>query len=130
MLHRRDAMIRLGQLGLGSLSLPGLLGAEAQAAAARPGTARSCILLFLWGGPSQPDLWDMKPEAPDGVRSQFRPIDTVVPGIQICDQMPLLARHADKVAIVRSMSHESNNHEPSVYHTLTGRKNPTLVVPA
>ncbi len=130
MLHRRDAMIRLGQLGLGSLTLPALLEAEVRAESTRPATAKSCILLYLWGGPSQPDLWDMKPEAPDGIRSQFSPIDTAAPGITICDQMPRLARLTDKVAIIRSMSHESNNHEPSVYHTLTGRRNPTLVVPA
>lgn len=129
MLHRRDAMIRLGQIGLGSLSLPALLSAEGRAGSPAP-RAKSCILLFLWGGPSQPDMWDMKPDAPEGIRSQFRPIDTNVPGIRICDQMPLSARIADKYAIIRSMSHESNNHEPSVYYTMTGRKNPTLVAPA
>src|SRR3954452_8770914 len=128
MLHRRDAMVRLGQIGLGSLGLPGLLAAEATAKT-KP-RAKSCILLFLWGGPSQPDMWDMKPEAPEGIRSQFKPIDTNVPGIQVCDQLPLSARLADKYAIIRSMSHESNNHEPSVYHALTGRRNPALVVPA
>src|SRR5207244_8063411 len=84
MLHRRDAMLRLGQLGLGALSLPALLRAKNAAAAparepspnARRPTpqARSCILLFLWGGPPQQDMWDMKPDAPDGVRSLFKPI--------------------------------------------------------
>jgi len=74
-------------------------------------------------------MWDMKPEAPEGIRSLFAPIDTNVPGIQICNQMPLLAQHADKFALVRSLTHDSNNHEPSVYRTLTGRKNPSLVVP-
>jgi len=91
--------------------------------------ARSCIYLFLWGGPPQQDLWDLKPEAPDGIRSQFRPIHTRVPGIQICDQMPRLARLMDKVAIVRSVTHASNVHEPSVYHMLTGRQDMTLTVP-
>jgi hypothetical protein len=131
MLHRRDAMIRLGQLGLGALTLPGLLGAKlAQAApAALRGKAKSCIYLFLWGGPPQQDMWDLKPDAPQGIRSLFQPIHTVVPGIDICDQMPLFARHTDKVAIIRSMSHASNEHEPSVYHSLTGHRNPTLVVP-
>lgn len=130
MLHRRDAMMRLGQIGLGSMGLPGLLAAEGQAGIGKRPKAKSCILLFLWGGPSQPDMWDMKPDAPQGVRSRFMPIDTNVPGIRICDQMPLSSRLADKYAIIRSMSHESNNHEPSVYHALTGRRNPTLVVPA
>src|SRR5262249_34886271 len=118
-------MIRLGQLGLGALTLPGLL----RAAPARRGSAKSCIYLFLWGGPPQQDLWDLKPDAPQGIRSHFRPIRTNVPGLDICDQMPLLARHADKLAVVRSLAHASDTHEPSVYHMLTGRQNPTLVVP-
>src|SRR5688572_3199285 len=129
MLHRRDAMLRLGQLGLGSLGLPGLLRAEA-AAPSPTARAKSCILLFLWGGPSQPDMWDLKPEAPEGIRSIFKPIETNVPGVIVSDMLPLSARRMDKVAVIRSMSHESNNHEPSVYHTLTGKRNPTLVVPA
>src|SRR6266545_804023 len=133
MLNRRDAMLRLGQLGLGSLTLPGLLRTEKAHAATVTTTtrrqARSCILLYLWGGPPQNDMWDLKPDAPPGIRSIFRPIQTVVPGVRICDQMPLLARHTNKVAFVRSMTHTSNIHEPSVYHTLTGRQNPTLISP-
>jgi hypothetical protein len=121
-------MLRLGQLGLGTLALPGLLRAETKSMVSRP-RAKSCIYVFLWGGPPQQDLWDLKPDAPQGIRSQFRPIRTNVPGIQITDQMPLLAKHADKVAIVRSLSHPSTVHEPSVYHMLTGRTDPTLVVP-
>jgi hypothetical protein len=131
MLHRRDAMIRLGQLGLGALTLPGLLQAQAAVgpAPARRRHARACILLYLWGGPSQLDMWDMKPDAPQGMRSLFRPVRTMVPGIDICDQMPLTAQQTDKIAFIRSMSHASNVHEPSVYHTLTGRQNPTLISP-
>jgi hypothetical protein len=131
MLHRRDAMIRLGRLGLGALTLPGLLGAEKTLAApaAPRQRARSCIYIFLWGGPPQQDLWDLKPDAPEGIRSPFRPIHTVVPGIDVCDQMPHLARHTDKVAVVRSVSHASNVHEASVYHMLTGHQNPTLISP-
>src|SRR5436305_8799560 len=126
MLHRRDAMLRLGQYGLGALTLPGLLGAEkARAAVERPAaTARSCILIFLWGGPPQQDLWDMKPDAPAGIRSLFRPVRTRAPGIDVCDRMPLLARHTDKVAVVRSVTHPSNEHEAGVYHMLTGKQNP------
>ncbi|HLW66763.1 MAG TPA: DUF1501 domain-containing protein [Gemmataceae bacterium] len=133
MLHRRDAMIRLGQLGLGTLTLPSLLRGQALASTRHSPVQRagadSCIFVFLWGGPPQQDLWDMKPEAPQGIRSQFSAINTKVPGIQICDQMPQFAKHTDKVAIIRSVSHGSNNHEPSVYHMLTGRQNPSLVVP-
>jgi hypothetical protein len=128
MLHRRDAMLQLGQLGLGALTLPGLMALEkAQAAAARK--TRHCIYLFLWGGPPQHDHWDPKPEAPDGIRSAFAPIATRVPGIRISEAMPLLAQRMDRIALVRSLSHDSNVHEPSVYRMLTGRRDPTLVVP-
>jgi hypothetical protein len=75
-------------------------------------------------------MWDMKPDAPEGVRSIWKPIATRAPGVWISEMMPESARVMDKVAVIRSMSHESNNHEPSVYHTLTGRRNPTLVVPS
>ena len=71
----------------------------------------------------------MKPESATGIRSQFATIPTVVPGIDVCEHMPLFARHTDKVALVRSVTHPSNNHEPSVYRTLTGRINNTLSVP-
>ena len=117
MLNRRDAMMRLGQLGLGALTLPQLL--QAAPAPARRRHARSCIYLFLWGGPPQQDMWDMKPDAPQGIRSLFSPVRTAVPGINICDQMPRLARLTDKVAFVRSLTHPSDNHEPGVYHLLT-----------
>src|SRR5688572_27547690 len=110
MLHRRDAMMRLGQMGLGALSLPGLLQAEASHSPVRP-RAKSCIYLFLWGGPPQQDLWDLKPHAPAGIRSLFDPIQTNVPGIHITEQMPRLARLMDKVAVIRSLTHDSNNHE-------------------
>src|SRR5262245_22828161 len=134
LLHRREAMLRLGQIGLGALTLPGLLdsekalGAKPQAATGRR-AARSCILLYLWGGPPQQDMWDMKPDAPQGMRSLFEPMRTVVPGIQLCDQMPMLARHTDKIAFIRSMTHPSTVHEPSVYYTLTGKQDNTLISP-
>jgi hypothetical protein len=127
MLNRRDAMLRLGQLGTAALALPGLLQAETVHVPRR--RARSCIYLFLWGGPPQQDLWDLKPHAPDGVRSPYRPIHTAVPGIQITEMMPRLATHMDKVAVVRSLTHPSNVHEPSVYHMLTGKSDMPFTVP-
>src|SRR5665213_1587524 len=60
-------------------------------------TAKCCIYIFLCGGPSQPDLWDMKPDAPSGMRSQFEPIETNVPGIYFGELIPQVARHADKL---------------------------------
>lgn len=128
-LHRRDAMLRLGALGTAGLTLPQLLHAEASSAKRSSAKASACINIFLWGGPPQQDTWDMKPDAPSGIRSEFGMIDTVVPGIRICDQMPLFAQHTDKVAFIRSLTHPSNNHEPSVYRMMTGRVNNTLVVP-
>ena len=136
MLHRRDAMLRLGQFGLGALTLPGLLRAD-QSQVSSPNLvvprsgkrAKSCILIYLWGGPPQQDLWDMKPHSPSAMRSLFKPIATATPGIEVCEHLPNFARHTNKMAIVRSLTHDSDNHEPSVYRTLTGRINNTLVVP-
>ena len=131
MLTRRDAMIRLGQVGWGALSLPALLRAEQQRRRhlRTSGKAKACILVYLWGGPPQQDMWDLKPDAPEGIRSLFQATDTAVPGIRICDQMPRIARITDKLAIIRSLNHGSNVHEVGVYHTLTGKVNPTLAVP-
>jgi hypothetical protein len=129
MLHRRDAMIRLGQIGLGSLTVPQLLAAQEAKGAPRRATAKSCILVYLWGGPPQQDTFDLKPAAPDGIRSPFQPISTAVPGIQISDQLPQIARVTDQLAIIRSYTHPSNQHEVGVYHTLTGKVDNTLVVP-
>ncbi len=130
-------MIRLGQVGLGALTLPQLLRQEQAQAAGRKqphlvstsGKAKSCILIYLWGGPPQMDMWDPNPKASSGIRSLFQPIDTVVPGIRIAEEMPLFAQHTDKTAIIRSYSHDSNNHEPSVYRSLTGKIDRTLRVP-
>src|SRR5690606_28310438 len=106
MLNRRDAMVRLGQVGLGALTLPALLRGRAARASAGTGggKAKSCILVYLWGGPPQQDTFDLKPDAPEGIRSLFQPIDTVVPGIRVCDQLPLIAKHTDKLAVVRSLT--------------------------
>lgn len=102
-------MIRLGTLGVAGLSLPQLLRAESTSTK-RAARASACINIFLWGGPPQQDTWDLKPDAPSGMRSEFGIIDTVVPGIRICDPMPRLAKQTDKIAFIRSLTHPSNNH--------------------
>ena len=84
------------------------------------GRAKSVILLFLSGAPSHQDIWDLKPEAPAEVRGEFRPIDTVVPGVQIGPHVPRLALVADKFAIVRSMTHSLPSHEHATHFVLTG----------
>src|SRR5438477_9222721 len=89
----RRTWLHLGGLGLLGLSLPRVLRAEAVTAAARP-PARSCVLFLLHGGPSQLDVWDLKPAAPPEIRGAFRPIVTSVPGVQITEHLPRLASAA------------------------------------
>jgi hypothetical protein len=115
-LRRRD-FLRVGTIaGLG-LGLPGL----AQARADGEGAARSCILLFPFGGPSQIDTFDPKPDAPEAIRGEFRPIATAVPGVQVSELFPELARLADRFTIVRSVTHGDVNHTTAGYSLLTGR---------
>ncbi len=128
MLHRRDALLRLGTVGLGGLTLPRLMHAATTATAAKP-SAKSCILVYLWGGPPQHETFDPKLDAPEGIRSQFGATDTVVPGLRICDQLPQIAQLTDKLAVIRSFSHDSNIHEVSVNYTMTGRFKDGLAVP-
>lgn len=116
-LNRRE-FLRVGGLGLAGLSLPTLLQGRARGAAS--GRAKSCIQLFMWGGPSQHETFDLKPHAPSGIRGEFQPIATNVPGIRICEHLPRLARMADRYAILRSVTHTGTNHGTSAYHMLTG----------
>jgi len=102
------------------LSLPRLLQADAAAATPKRGRAKSVIILFLSGGPSQLDMWDLKPDAPADIRGTFKPIRTSVPGIQISEHMPRMARVAQHYTIVRSMSHEDNDHLRACHYMQTG----------
>lgn len=101
----RREWLQLGGLGLFGLTLPALLRAEP---AAR--TPKSILLFLLHGGPSQLDIWDMKPAAPEEIRGAFQPIATSVPGVQITEHLPRLARLAHHFTIVRSMTHSSLFH--------------------
>jgi hypothetical protein len=103
-LSRRD-FLKAGSLGAGAV---GLTLADLQRAEANGrGKDINCILLFLVGGPSQLDTWDLKPTAPDTVRGPFKPIRTNVAGVQICEHFPLMARVADRYAIIRSVHHKA-----------------------
>jgi hypothetical protein len=120
--RRRDVLQvgTAGLLGLG-LNLPGLLQAQAHARTPGKVRAKSVILFVLEGGPAHQDLWDMKPEAPLGVRSEFRPIETTVPGLVFCEHLPLLARQAHHLSLVRSVHHTIGDHNAGAYYALTGR---------
>ncbi|HUY32409.1 MAG TPA: DUF1501 domain-containing protein [Pirellulales bacterium] len=85
------------------------------------GRAKSCILVYLLGGPPHIDMWDLKPDAPAEIRGPFQPIATNVPGIRFGEHLPLLARQADKLAVLRSLTYPNNDHPFMTYHTLTGR---------
>src|SRR5262245_27519477 len=115
-MSRRDFM-RVGALTAGSVGLTMADFAGAQTPGNRSGDM-NCILLFLVGGPSHLDTWDMKPSAPSHIRGPFRPIQTNVPGIQICEHFPRMSRMADKYAIIRSVHHRAAPiHERSEEHT-------------
>lgn len=86
--------------------------------------AKACILLFMWGGPGHQDTWDLKPDAPAEIRGEFQPISTNVPGIQICEHFPELAKRTDKLTIVRSMTHTDVNHTSATHYLLTGQPPP------
>src|SRR5947209_2191749 len=101
----RRNFLRIGAFGAG-LTLADVLRARAAAqpgGAGRPTNQKSAIMIYLPGGPSHMDMWDLKPEAPAEFRGEFRPIPTNVPGVQICEHFPLQARMWDKLAVVRSL---------------------------
>ena len=86
--------------------------------------SRKVILVYLLGGPSHLDLWDLKPDAPREIRGEFEPIASAVPGVQVCEHLPRLAARADRLAILRSLWFANNDHPYMTYHTLTGRISP------
>src|SRR6267154_3533000 len=93
----RRNFLRIGALGLGGLALPQLLRAEAQAGIRK--SHKAVIMIFLPGGPSHQDMFDLKQDAPSEIRGEFKPINTQVPGIQICEHMPRIAAVMDKLTI-------------------------------
>jgi hypothetical protein len=119
-LTRRD-FLHAGSLSLLGLGLPGFRALRAQGAVAK-NTDVNCILLFLVGGPSQLDTWDMKPDAPAEIRGPFQPIATKVPGVQVSEVFPRLAANMDKVSLVRSVYHTATAvHDTGHQMMQTGR---------
>ena len=119
--YGRRELLRIGGLSLLGLSAVELQQLRAQQPAT-PQRAKSCVFLFLFGGPSQVDLWDMKPSAPPEIRGEFKPATTKVPGIQICEHLPLLAQQMDKICLLRSMTHRMNVHGPACSEVFSGRE--------
>ncbi|MDB5310374.1 MAG: hypothetical protein JWO38_4576 [Gemmataceae bacterium] len=115
---RRDFLTVGGTLLGGALSLPNLLAAEARSGIRT--SHRAVINIFLPGGPPHLDMWDLKPDAPAEVRGEFKPIKTNVPGIEICEHFPLLAKMMDKFVVVRSLVGSSGDHD--AYQCMTGRR--------
>ncbi|MCB1207967.1 MAG: DUF1501 domain-containing protein [Verrucomicrobiales bacterium] len=113
---RRD-FLKIGGLAMGGLSLPDLLRAEASQGSATK--HKAVIMVFLPGGPSHQDIFDLKPDAPSEIRGEFKPISTNVAGIQICEQLPRLAQMADKYTLIRSMADCEPGHD--AFQCLTGR---------
>jgi len=122
---RRD-FLKIGAAGLFGLGLPQLLEMEALANAVRPANARrqatSVILVWLAGGPATIDMWDLRPDAPDGIRGEFQEINTRAPGIRICEHLPRMADVMDKCTVVRSLAHTIPSHGPATVFMTTGNK--------
>ncbi len=110
----------VGLLGLGMNHVQALRAASPPGAS-QTGRARSCIYIFLSGGLAQHESFDLKPDAPDGIRGEFRPAATSTPGIQISEHLPGLARRSEHWAIVRSLTHPTNGHTLGHFYMLTGR---------
>ena len=124
-LTRRHAL-KVGGLGLLGLNMPRILNAESLASAGKiKARAKSVIFLFQWGGPSHIDMFDMKPDAPEGIRGPHKPISSKADGIQVSEHLPKLAKVMDKVTLIRSMHHTMKNHNSAGYYALTGHAPPT-----
>ncbi|MGL5095202.1 MAG: DUF1501 domain-containing protein, partial [Planctomycetia bacterium] len=111
-----------GAAGFAGLTPAALLrAAETQRGDAPPATAKRVLFLHQFGGPSHIDTFDMKPNAPDGIRGSFKPIASSVPGLPVCEHLPNWAKVMDRCALVRSVHHDNKNHNSAGYYSLTGR---------
>lgn len=122
---RRELLLDAGTLalfgGLAPARVSRAASADATRAARGGGRARHCILVYLVGGPSHLDMWDLKPHAPAEIRGPFKPIASSVPGVFVSEHLPRLARQANRLAIVRSLTYPNHDHPYMMYYTLTGR---------
>ena len=120
---RREALQigAVGILGLGVNHLAGLREAYAAGGHKPIAKAKSCIFIFLSGGLAQHESFDMKPDAPEDIRGEFKPIATRTPGLQICEHLPMLAQQSHLWSLCRSLTHPSNDHSAGHHIMLTGR---------
>lgn len=118
--HSRRAFLR-SSAGLAGLSVPTFFSMQAQAATGSRVRAKSCIVVYTWGGMSHLESFDPKPHGPEATRGEFGAISTATPGMQFCEHLPLLARHSEKLAVVRSVHHNQGGHQQGMYISLTGR---------
>lgn len=116
----RRSFLRIGALGMGGAALPEILRAEAASQPGRKPGDKAVIMVFLAGGPPHQDMWDLKMDAPSEYRGEFQPIRTNVPGIQICEEFPRLARITDKLAFIRTVIGAEGPHD--AFQCLTGKK--------
>jgi hypothetical protein len=117
----RRSFLQVGTAGLAGMALPNLLRQEAAAASSQKESIGNCITIFLVGSPGQVDTWDMKPDAPAEVRGKFKPVQTNVNGVQICEHFPLMSRMMDRVALIRSLHHKTGaTHENGQRWMMTG----------
>jgi hypothetical protein len=125
-LHRRSVLRAAGFSALSGWNFARSVRAATDVSSQEPGFAKAkrCLLLFMWGGPSQLDTFDMKPNAPVEVRGEFQPVATATPGLQICEHFRHLAPLTDSVAVIRSLSHDDPAHLSSAHTTLTGHLPP------
>lgn len=126
----RRRAIKIGGMGLLGLTLPkllytpGVVHAESSRRVIKS-RVKSVIFLFQWGGPSHLDTFDMKPNAPETVRSPYKTIASSVPGMGVCELLPRTAKLMDKVCLIRSLTHDMKNHAPAGYYAITGHRPPS-----
>ena len=123
--HRisRRSLLKAGTAGMAGLSLPALLRAS-ESTGGPAAKAKHIIFLHQFGGPSHHDTFDMKPDAPDKIRGEFKPIATSQPGISITEHLPKFSKIVNKIALVRSVHHRMKNHNSATYYSLTGHAPP------
>jgi len=118
--HGRREFLR-SVVGLAGLSLPAFLQARGSSLTlSDKAKAKSCIVIYTWGGMSHFESFDPKPDAPVDFRGEFSPIKTATPGVQFCEHIPLLAKHSEKLAVIRSVHHKQGGHQQGMYVSLTG----------